>query len=634
MTLTRTDSGTQDETIYMRFTDSYKKHPELFWETVAKEQVDWFAPFTKVTSGEFKDGLSQWFLDGKLNVSYNCIDRHMKTNPHKIAMIWERDEMSKEAHHITYQELGEKVSKIANVLKSQGVKKGDVVTIYMPMVPELPMTMLACARIGAVHSIVFAGFSAEALQSRLEDCNSRFLIIQDKGIRGGKITPLLDITQKTLQAMNIKPLLLLWGNVQEDPHYIAMECALKTVESTCPCEWMDSEDPLFILYTSGSTGKPKGVVHSTGGYLVNAAFTTKNSFDVQEDDVFCCVADCGWITGHTYIVYGPLCLGTTTVLFESVPTYPNPYRYWDLVQKHQVTQFYTAPTAIRALMRYDTEPIKEYDLSSLRILGSVGEPINPEAWKWYYEHVGREKCALVDTYWQTETGAHLATNLPNIMKMKPGSCALPCYGIDFAILDPVSGKELDGPNVEGVLCIKGAWPSMARTIYGDHERFLATYMHIYPGYYFTGDGCKRDEDGYYFITGRVDDVINPSGHRIGTAEVESALVVCEEVIEAAVVGFPHEVKGEGICCFVVLGSQYTSNDTLTKSLKLAVRNAIGPFATPDRIIYTDLPKTRSGKIMRRILRKIATGEEDAIGDVSTLADPSIVPHIIELYKSI
>eukprot|EP00605_Chrysophyceae_sp_TOSAG23-4_P000654 GSChrysophyteH1.ASY1.ANO1.736.1 assembled CDS len=579
--------------------------PVTFWKNTATELVDWFHPFESdkfIGGGDLWEGNMHWFRGGKLNISYNCVDRHVSNGrADQTALLWEGDEPGLN-RTITYKELQCEVSRIANVMKSKGIKKGDVVTIYMPMIPELAMVMLACVRIGAVHSIVFAGFSAESLRGRITDCSSRWVFTADEGMRGGRNLRLKDIVDAALD------------DASADLESTSLKCNMKSAPPYCPCEWIDAEDAMFILYTSGSTGKPKGLAHTTGGYLVHAALSTKTSFDIQEGDIYACVADCGWITGHTYIVYGPLCLGTTSVMFESIPTYPNPYRYWDVVQRHKITQFYTAPTAVRALMRYPTEPIEEYDLSSLRILGTVGEPINPEAWRWYYKHVGREKCTIADTYWQTETGGHVAVNIPGAANMKPGSCALPYYGIEFAVVDSTTGKELEGNDVEGVLCIKRPWPSMARTVYGDHDRYMNVYLRPYPGFYFTGDGCRRDSNGYYNITGRVDDVINPSGHRIGTAEVESALVATAEVSEAAVVGFPHEIKA------------------LVGTLKQAVRSAIGPFATPDMIVFTDLPKTRSGKIMRRILRKVAAGESDSIGDTSTLADQTIVNKLISEFE--
>eukprot|EP01038_Epipyxis_sp_PR26KG_P015523 gene15523-20952_t len=494
--------------------------PIKFWGNVATKYVTWQSPFKKVMDGGFSEGDINWFTEGKLNACYNCVDKHVEAKRDQVAILWESDEIDDLGRSITYGELQQQVCRIANVFKSKGVKKGDCVTIYMPMVPELAMVMLACARIGAIHSVVFAGFSADSLRDRINDCDSKFVVVSDEGKRGGKTLNLKEIADKAVdQCPNVDTMFVFkyTGNINikmKEKRDVWMHELLPAVRPYCPCEIMDSEDILFILYTSGSTGKPKGVAHTTGGYLVNAALTTQQSFNLQENDVYCCVADCGWITGHTYIVYGPLCNGSTTIMFESIPTYPNPYRYWDLVQRHKVTQFYTAPTAIRALMRFDTAPIANYDLSTLRILGSVGEPINPEAWRWYNEHVGRNKCTIVDTYWQTETGAHIATNLPGVLPMIPGSCGKPCYGIDFAVLDPKTGEELTGDSVEGVLCIRKPWPSIARTVYGDHDRYLTVYTRPYPGFYFTGDGVRRDENGYYFITGRVDDVINPSGHRI------------------------------------------------------------------------------------------------------------------------
>ncbi len=613
--------------------------PETFWDNEAKKYLSWTTPYKRVLSGSFEDGDVNWFTEGKLNACYNCLDKHLETRADQTAIIWESDEIG-ESQSITYSELTKEVCRIANVMKKIGVQKGDVVTLYMPMTPQLAMVMLACARIGAIHSVVFAGFSADSLRDRINDCGSKWVFTSDEGKRGGRTLKLKDIVDKAVIQTDIVEKVCVFKRTGADVPMVEgrdvwMSDMMPLVRPYCPCEPMDSEDVLFILYTSGSTGKPKGVAHTTAGYLLNAALTTKTSFDLRDGDVFCCAADCGWITGHSYIVYGPLCNGATTTMFESVPTYPDCCRYWDLIQRHKITQFYTAPTAVRALMRFDTEPIKKYDLSSLRILGSVGEPINPEAWRWYYNNVGRGNCTIVDTYWQTETGAHLAANLPGAIPMKPGSCTFPYYGINFAVLDSTTGKELEGNNVEGVLAIKDIWPSITRTVYNDHERYLNVYLRPYKGYYFTGDGCRRDEDGYYWITGRVDDVINPSGHRLGTAEIESALVACPEVAEAAVVGFPHDLKGEGIGCYIILRSNPPVEETpdLVKQLKMAVRSAIGPIATPDFIVFSDLPKTRSGKIMRRILRKIAAGEEDAIGDTSTLADPSVVPVLVAKYKA-
>lgn len=623
-----------------KYLNEYKEsidQPDVFWKKQAHDYISWNKPFSKTFEGAFAQGETKWFVDGELNACYNAIDRHVAERGDEVAMIWEGDEVG-DTKKYTFAEMQKKISQIANAMLSKGVKKGDVVTIFMPMIPELPMTMLACARIGAVHSVVFAGFSSDALRDRLNDCNSKWVFVADEGKRGGKNVKLkesLDVALKECpQVQNVFVYKRTGTPVaMHEPRDVYMEDLLPTLSDSCPVVPVTSDHPLFILYTSGSTGKPKGILHNTAGYLLYAAFTAKNTFDMQKGDTFCCAADCGWITGHSYIVYGPLVNGVTTVMFESIPTYPDPYRYWDLVERVGATQFYTAPTAIRALMKFDSAGIKKYNLSTLRNLGSVGEPINPEAWEWYFNNVGQGKCTVSDTYWQTETGGHIATNLPGTTPMKPGSCSNPYYGIDLVVLDPQSGKEIQGNNVEGVLAIKRAWPGMAASVYGDHERFLNTYLKPYPGYYFTGDSCRRDEDGNYFITGRVDDVINPSGHRIGTAELEAALNSAEEVSESAVIGFPHDVKGEGIGCFVILKEGYQPSDKLAQSLKNSVRKAIGPIATPDFIVFTDLPKTRSGKIMRRILRKIAAGEEHALGDTSTLADPSVVPKLIEQFKA-
>lgn len=509
----------QSQAEYFDRYDQSVQNPKMFWKEKAHKYIDWIEPFSSTLEGSFSDGSIKWFSGGKLNVCYNAIDRHVANNGDKVAIRWEGDELGT-SKSITYREMQAEISRIANAMKSQGVKKGDVVTIYMPMIPQLPMVMLACARIGAVHSVVFAGFSSGALRDRINDCGSKWVFTADEGKRGGKAIKLKEAVDTAVaQCPNVNNVFVFkhtGGDISLVPDRdLWMHDLLPQSSSECPIEEMDSDDPLFILYTSGSTGKPKGLVHSTGGYSVYAAITAKNTFDLRKDDVFCCVADCGWVTGHTYIVYGPLLNGVTSVMFESVPTYPNPYRYWDTIQRVKATQFYTAPTAIRTLMRYPEGPIKDYDLSTLRVIGSVGEPINPEAWKWYYDFVGHGKCNVVDTYWQTETGGHIITNLPGTTVMKPGSCAYPFYGVQLAVLDATSGKEIDGNGVEGVLALKAPWPGMAKTIFGDHQRFLSTYMSPYQGYYFTGDACRRDEDGAYWITGRVDDVINPSGHRIG-----------------------------------------------------------------------------------------------------------------------
>lgn len=584
--------------------DDYKRsldHPGQYWKEQALNFLSWSKPFSKTFEGSFSEGKTKWFVDGELNACYNAIDRHVAERGNEVAMIWEGDEPG-DTKKFTFSEMQREISKIANVMLSKGVKKGDVVTVYMPMIPELPMAMLACARIGAVHSVVFAGFSSEALKDRILDCNSKFVFVADEGKREGKRIKLKESVDAALKgAPNVQAVFVFKRTgaqvaMANNRDYF-MDDLLKTTSPNCSVVPMRSDDPLFILYTSGSTGKPKGILHTTAGYLTYASMTARNTFDMRKGDVFCCVADCGWITGHSYIVYGPLINGVTTVLFESVPTYPDPYRYWDLVQRVKATQFYTAPTALRALMKFDAKDIAKYDLSSLRILGSVGEPINPEAWEWYFTNIGKEKCTVVDTYWQTETGGHIATNLPGAIPMKPGSCGYPYYGIDFAVLDPTSGKELLDNNVEGVLAIKKPWPGMAATVYGDHDRFLNTYLKPYPSFYFTGDSCRRDGEGSYFITGRVDDVINSSGHRIGTAELEAAINSVEEVSESAVVGFPHDIKGEGIGCFVILKDGFQPSEKLTQLLKNVVRTAIGPIATPDFIVYTDLPKVSLLKLM-------------------------------------
>jgi len=616
---------------------------DAYWAKLAKSNLDWFAPFTKTSHGSFEAGDVAYFLGGKLNACYNCVDRHVDSGRgDEVAIIWEGDEPSN-VKHITFKELLAKVCQISNAFKAKGMRKGDVVTIYLPMIPETLMVMLACARIGAVHSVIFAGFSSDAIAERIAAASSKFVVTSDGGKRGGKNLPLKSICDKAIEKEICKGVV---EKVFVFNHYsvkaedaemveerdIAMEDLCNSQRPYCPPESMDSEDPLFILYTSGSTGRPKGLLHTTGGYCLYAMVTCATSFDLKHGrDTFACVADAGWITGHSYIVYGPLLNGMSTFMFESTPLYPNAGRYWDVIQRHKLTAFYTAPTAIRSLMRHGDEIPKKYDLSSLRILGTVGEPINPEAWRWYNEVIGQGQCTIVDTYWQTETGGHVITNLPGITPMKPGSCTFPFYGIDIAVLNPKTGEELEGNEVSGVLAIKQPWPGMARTCLGDHARYLSVYMNPYPGYYFPGDGCTRDNDGYIWITGRVDDVINVSGHRIGTAEIESALVACPAVAQAAVVGYPHHIKGAGICCYVTLTLSFEESADLIKELRNAVRTSIGAFATPDIICCSpSLPMTRSGKIMRRILRKIASNEVDSIGDVSTLADPKVVDSLIEL----
>lgn len=631
--------------------DSYKithsesiRDPSSFWAKKATEYLSWFHPFDpeNVMSGGFEYGNVAWFAGGKLNVCYNAVDRHINASTaNDIALIFEGDETT-DVKKFTYAELLRKICQISNALKSLGVKKGDVVTIYMPMIPELAMTMLACARIGAVHSVVFAGFSSEALAQRVSAAKSKFVITADIGKRGGKTIPLKTIVNDSLTKLDCSKIVekvLVYERFHDPesaeapyemmPKDVRMDKLVAAQRPHCPPEWMDAEDNFFILYTSGSTGKPKGLLHTTGGYALYAAYTTATTFNIKKDDIFACVADCGWITGHTYVVYGALLNGGTTFMFESTPVYPDPGRYWDMVQRHKITVFYTAPTAIRLLMRYGDEIPGKYDTSSLKILGTVGEPINPEAWRWYYEVVGKEKCTIVDTYWQTETGGHIVTNIPGVTPMKPGSCTLPFYGIDTVVLDPVDGTVLEGNNVQGVMAIRQPWPGMARTCLGDHERYLTVYFKPYPGFYFTGDSVVRDEDGFHFIIGRVDDVLNVSGHRIGTAEVESALVAHPAVAQAAVVGQPHDIKGQSICAFAMLAVGFEESAELEKELRTMVRSEIGGFASPDVVCVTpSLPMTRSGKIMRRILRKIVAGEVDSLGDTSTLADPSIVDTLI------
>jgi len=610
--------------------------PQGFWADEAR-RLDWIAAPAKISDVSFgKDDLHiRWFEDGVLNACVNCIDRHLETRGNKTALIWEGDNPAYH-HAITYRQLFNHVCRFANELKLIGVKKGDRVTIHMPMIPEAVYAMLACARIGAVHSVVFGGFSPDAIAGRIDDCGSDFVITADQGVRGGKGIPLKDNVDRAIERANHEVrgvLVVKHTGAQVDfvagrdhwHHELALE-----VDARCEAEPMKAEDPLFILYTSGSTGKPKGVLHTTGGYMVWAAMTHDYTFDHREEDVFWCTADVGWVTGHTYIVYGPLANGATSLMFEGVPTWPGPDRFWRVVAKHRVTTLYTAPTAIRALMREGDEPVKKHDRSSLRLLGSVGEPINPEAWRWYHEVVGEGRCPIVDTWWQTETGGHLITALPGAHALKPGAASFPMFGIQPALVDNEGNRLPDEGEQEGNLVLLGSWPGQMRTVYGDHQRFYETYFATYPGTYFTGDGARRDADGYWWITGRVDDVLNISGHRLGTAEVESALVAHDLVAEAAVVGYPHEVKGQGIYCYVTLNSGLVPTEETEAALKAQVRSEIGAIATPDVIHFTpSLPKTRSGKIMRRILRKIAEGEFDKLGDTSTLADPGVVDSLIE-----
>ena len=619
--------------------------PDGFWAEEAEKFV-WFDKWDTVRQFNYdvrKGRISiEWFKGGKTNIAMNCIDRHLETKGEQTAILWEGNEPG-ENRSLTYNQLHSEVCRFSNVLKKRGVLKGDRVSIYMPMVPELAIAMLACARIGAIHSIVFGGFSSTALADRITDSSCTFLITTDGSFRGKKPVPVKvnadeAIKLAAIKGVEVKTCIVVERVGSKIPTEMTSgrdywwHDEMKSVEPICDPEQMDAEDPLFILYTSGSTGKPKGVQHNVGGYMVFTSLTHKYTFDYHDGDIWWCTADIGWATGHSYIVYGPLANGATTIMFEGIPTYPDAGRFWDVVDRLKVTQFYTAPTAIRALMSHGEEVPSNYDLSTLRVLGSVGEPINPEAWRWYHNNIGRGRCPIVDTWWQTETGGILITPLPGCTPTKPGSATFPFFGVKPVVIEAETGKVLKGNGVEGVLAIEEPWPSQMRTIYGDHNRFEETYFRLYPGYYFTGDGCRRDEDGYYWITGRVDDVINVSGHRIGTAEVESALVLHNKVAEAAVVGFPHEIKGQGIYAYVTLMAGVESNEELRKELVLFVRNEIGPIAAPDIIHWAPgLPKTRSGKIMRRILRKIAANESDKLGDISTLADPSVVGSLKSTY---
>jgi len=618
----------QYEKLYRQSIES----PDEFWAEQAGEFLYWHQPWRKVQSGDFAAADVHWFEGGKLNVSYNCIDRHLEKRAQQTAIIWEGDEPSDDAK-ISYQELHEQVCRLANALKSRGVSKGDRICIYMPMVPQAAYAMLACARIGAIHSVVFGGFSPESIKDRILDSDCQTVITADEGVRGGRIIPLkANVDQALEQCPNVHSVFVVkrtnakiaWNDDRDVCYHKATEAAA----TECEPELMDAEDPLFILYTSGSTGKPKGVMHTTAGYLLGAAITHKYVFDYHDGDIYWCTADVGWVTGHSYIVYGPLANGAVTLMFEGVPTYPDASRFWEVIDKHQVNIFYTAPTAIRALMSAGNEPVTKTSRQSLRLLGSVGEPINPEAWEWYYQVVGEQRCPIVDTWWQTETGAIMITPIPGVAPLKPGSATLPFFGVSPALLD-ANGNVLEGAN-EGNLVLTQSWPSQIRTVYGDHQRCINTYFSTYPGYYLTGDSARRDHDGYYWVTGRVDDVINVSGHRLGTAEIESALVLHEKVAEAAVVGYPHDIKGQGIYAYVTLMSGEPESEELRKELAQFVGKEIGAFARPEIIQFAPgLPKTRSGKIMRRILRKIAADELENLGDTTTLADPSVVEQLIE-----
>ncbi|EJL00942.1 acetate--CoA ligase [Pseudomonas chlororaphis] len=617
---------------YQRLYRESIEHPSTFWAEQATRFLDWSAPWQTVQRYDLKTGAASWFAGGQLNVSYNCIDRHLEKRGDQVAIIWEGDDPA-ESLQITYKKLHHYVCRLANVLKSRGVKKGDRVCIYMPMIPEAAYAMLACTRIGAVHSVVFGGFSPDALRDRILDADCRTVITADEGVRGGKFIPLKNNVDKALQSCPNVSTVVVVERTQNPVNWVEgrdlwYHQALRGVEDDCPPQPMDAEDPLFILYTSGSTGKPKGVLHTTGGYLLQAAMTFKYVLDYREGEVFWCTADVGWVTGHSYIVYGPLANGATTLIFEGVPSYPSSSRFWEVIDKHRVNIFYTAPTALRALMREGPEPLQHTSRSSLRLLGTVGEPINPEAWEWYFNSVGEQRCPIVDTWWQTETGGIMLSPLVSASYIKPGCATRPMFGVQPVLLDE-HGKEISGAG-SGILAIKASWPAQIRSVYGDPQRMVETYFKPYPGYYFTGDGARRDEDGDYWITGRIDDVINVSGHRIGTAEVESALVLHDSIAEAAVVGYPHDVKGQGIYAFVTPMNGVEPSEELKKELLSLVSREIGSFAKPELIQWAPaLPKTRSGKIMRRILRKIACNELDSLGDTSTLADPSVVEGLID-----
>lgn len=629
---TRAAHSLIDRAGYQRMYEQSINDPETFWGEQANNFLGFFQTWSKVYSGDFSKADVQWFKDAKLNACWNCVDRHLPQRADQVALIWEGDEPD-DSLRITYQQLHEAVCRLANVLKQRGVKKGDRVCIYMPMIPEAVYAMLACARIGAIHSVVFGGFSPDSIKDRIQDSDCRTVITANQGVRGGKLIPLKDNVDKALAHCPDVHSVIVVKRTDAQVHWrqprdVWYHEAIEQVDDQCPAEVMDAEDPLFILYTSGSTGKPKGVLHTTAGYLLSAAITHKYIFDYHEGEVFWCSADVGWVTGHSYIVYGPLCNGATSLVFEGVPTYPDASRFWQVIDKHQVNIFYTAPTALRALMSMGNEAVQKTSRQSLRLLGSVGEPINPEAWEWYYDIVGEKRCPIVDTWWQTETGASMISPLAGVTDLKPGSATLPFFGVKPELLD-TDGNKITGPG-KGNLVITASWPSQIRTVYGDHQRCVDTYFTAYPGYYFTGDSAQRDEDGYYWIIGRVDDVINVSGHRLGTAEIESALVLHPAVAEAAVVGFPHDIKGQAIYAYVTLMLDRDAGEELRKELIKFVADEIGAFARPDVIQFAPgLPKTRSGKIMRRILRKIAANEIEHLGDTTTLADPSVVEDLIQ-----
>jgi acetyl-CoA synthetase len=614
-------------------------NPEWFWAEQAKA-ISWFHPFQSVFDADYEEVDFAWFSAGRLNASFNCVDRHLEQRGDQAAIIWAKDEPG-EYQFISYRELKHHVCRVANVLLAHGVRRGDRVCIYMGMMPELTYTMLACARIGAVHSVVFGGFSAESLRDRILDARCKMVVTANEGLRGGRKIPLKKTVDKAVEGLSVVETVLVARRTDAETamqsgrdHWLDEEC--RRQRSTCTNEWMGSEDPLFILYTSGSTGKPKGLMHTTGGYLTYAAYTHKMVFDYQPGDVYMCAADVGWVTGHSYIVYGPLANGATSVMFESTPVYPDASRYWRIVDDLGVNIFYTAPTALRALAQAGDGPVKKHKRDSLRVLGSVGEPINPEIWRWYHDVVGDKRCAVVDTWWQTETGGILITPLPGATPAKPGSATLPFFGVKPVVMDLETAQPVEGNAVSGALCLGSPWPGQARTVWGDHQRFKETYFTQYPGYYFTGDGVTRDEDGYYWVTGRIDDVLNVSGHRLGTAEIESALVAHEAVAEAAVVGFPHPIKGQAIYAYVLVGADHASKDKeqLAGALKEQVRHVIGAFATPEVVhVASGLPKTRSGKIMRRILRMIADGKYEGLGDLTTLAEPEVVDRLIQEHKT-